>query len=126
MSDAEHVPHCPHCIEPQPQLAHFCVHCGMPLTFYATTAPLESVWAFGWLVARLLDQRPRRLVVVGTWVMALPATLVVVTGGTAAFLGDLTGLAAMIPAACYLLLAVRVTVAYLRNPPAPDAPPRAV
>jgi hypothetical protein len=26
---------------------HFCKHCGTPLTSYATTAPLEHVFAFG-------------------------------------------------------------------------------
>lgn len=87
----------------------------MPLTFYATTAPLESVWALGWLVNRLLEQRPRLSVVLGTWAFALPMVLLLLAGGTSAFPGDLSGLVGAIPGACYLLLAVRVTVRFYRE-----------
>ncbi len=50
--------HCPHCLAVVHPHSHFCQECGMPLTSYSTIGPMEQVWAFGWLVNRLLVQRP--------------------------------------------------------------------
>ena len=121
-SDASEITHCPHCLTILPRIAHFCAHCGMPLTFYATNAPLESVWAFGWLVNRLLTQRPTPFVVIGTWVIALPVlimgppaflSLFMASGSIAANVG--ASIPVVLIAGCHLLLAVRVSVAFVRG-----------
>lgn len=121
-SDASAIMHCPHCLAILPRIAHFCTHCGMPLTFYATTAPLESVWAFGWLVNRLLTQRPTPFVVIGTWVIALPILITFIPAmlstsmGSGSIAADLiASIPAVLIAGCYLLLAVRVSVAFVRG-----------
>jgi hypothetical protein len=102
----------------------------MPLTGYSTIAPLEQVWAFGWFVNRLLSTRPSRRVLVGTWVLALPAllslaaiALSIVTISYALSPG--TGLCYITPAlifdALYLVLVARVTRSYFRSRPTPSA-----
>ena len=129
-SDASEITHCPHCLTILPRIAHFCAHCGMPLTFYATTAPLESVWAFGWLVNRLLTQRPTPFVVIGTWVISLPMLITLFAAllsgpmGSGSIAANLTaGIPAVLIAGCYLLLAVRVSVAFVRGSRAPRSEP---
>ena len=38
---------CISCLQANTPGVHFCVHCGTPLTAYASTAPLESCFAQG-------------------------------------------------------------------------------
>lgn len=95
----------------------------MPVTSHATIGPMEQVWAFGWFVNRLLDQRPTAFTVVGVWCMALPWLVVFLTiplsvafavhGGVDDAL--LSGAVSLLVASCYLLLAVRVTLSWLRH-----------
>jgi hypothetical protein len=96
----------------------------MPLTAYATIAPLEQVWAFGWLVSRLLSQPPSTLTVIGVWSLALPSVLVVImmpfaimvsmlNSGSSSTIAPAFG---MLVGLCYVILAARVTLAYLRQP----------
>lgn len=96
----------------------------MPITGYSTIGPMEQVWALGWLINRLLTQRPSGLAVVGTWVLAAPAALgllgisftVAVARGTDVFGGVLlAGIPGFLCSACYVLLAGRVTFSYFRH-----------
>ena len=117
------VPLCPHCLEAVGERSHFCTACGMPLTSYATIAPMEQVWALGWLVSRLLSQPPSTFTVVGVWGLALPSLLIVMTVPFAIMVsmlnGDFDGLLALVVALlaafCYVILAARVTLTYLRH-----------
>ncbi len=86
---------------------------------------MESVWALGWFVNRLLSQPPTAFTVVGVWGLAIPS-LVVVLGAplslalavnTGSVGNTLIGVVSLLVAGCYLLLAVRVTLSYLRRPP---------
>jgi len=86
---------------------------------------MEQVWALGWLVNGLLSQPPTALTVVCVWSLALPS-LVMFMGIPLALslavtygrVGDaMIGAISLVIAGCYLLLAVRVTLSYLRRPP---------
>jgi hypothetical protein len=62
-------PLCVSCMAPNEPFTHFCAHCGAPLTSYASTGPLESVFAEGAML-RQATGRPRRLIVVlGVWLL---------------------------------------------------------
>ncbi len=86
---------------------------------------MEQVWAFGWLVNRLLSQPPSAFTVAGVWGMALPSLVVLLAAPlsmTAAVnsgsVGSaLIGSVSLLVACCYLILAVRVTLSYLRLRP---------
>ena len=96
----------------------------MPITSHATIGPMEQVWALGWLINRLLAQRPSAFALVGTWVLAVPAALgllgipftVAIAAGTDVF-GDvlLSGIPGFLCSLCYVLLAGRVTLSYFRH-----------
>ncbi|MHC5006156.1 MAG: hypothetical protein ACYTGF_02240, partial [Planctomycetota bacterium] len=84
------------------------------------------VWAFGWLINRLLERPPSAMAVLGTWLISLPflipaiPTLFVLLLLTP--LDDLPHtLIGIIPtvvfAACHAILVVRVTLAYYRDEP---------
>ena len=95
----------------------------MPVTSHAATGPLEQVWALGSFVNRLLSRTPGTLALVGVWLLALPSVLVL-GGGAGAVLVQASGTdplwmtllfaaPAVIVAVAYVLLAVRVTWAYV-------------
>ncbi len=96
----------------------------MPITSHSTIGPMEQVWAFGWFINRLLNQRPSTFVVVATWIMAvLSLAMLVGIPSTVIFTvasGDwlevmFPGVVGFLGSACYLLLAVRVTRSYFRH-----------
>ena len=112
------IPHCPHCLREVGERSHFCDACGMPISAYSTIGPIESVWALGWMVNRLLSQPPTAFTVAGVWFLALPSlVMVLIAPLTIALAGSvgsaLTGVASLVLPACYLLLSVRVTLSYL-------------
>ena len=123
-SDAS-VLHCPHCLREVGERSHFCTACGMPITSHSTIGPMEQVWALGWFVNRLLSQPPSAFTVVGVWLLAFPSLVVVLTvplsvvfGARSGVFSDaLIGLSSLLVACCYLTLAVRVTLSYLRHRP---------
>ena len=52
-------------LEANPPSEHFCRKCGAPLCSYATTAPLEQVYALGWMYRKALSQPARPIVLLG-------------------------------------------------------------
>ena len=92
---------CPGCIEPNLPTAHFCKVCQAPLSFFSVVAPLERVYAWGWVVNRIVT-RPlglRELLAAwlffGTSVIMLPLSSIMLSlhlgepgsaGGVGAFL----------------------------------------
>ena len=90
---------CAGCLHQNTLEAHFCAKCGAPLTSYATTGPMESIWAEGYMYRSAVD-RPRNLVVVlGVWMLGLAAAsfgMVILTGSlktpdNLSWLGTLAG-----------------------------------
>ncbi len=119
------IPHCPHCLREVGERSHFCPACGMPISSHSTIGPMESVWALGWLVSRLLSQPPTVFTVVGVWGLALPSLVILFGASLSLALTAMTGsigntLIAVVldlAAFCYLILAVRVTLSYVRHGP---------
>jgi hypothetical protein len=96
----------------------------MPITSHSMIGPMEQVWSWGWLISKLLSQRPSAFTLVGTWVLAVPALLgllgipftVVGAAGTDDFGNVLVaGIPALLYSFCYVLLAGRVTLSYFRH-----------
>jgi hypothetical protein len=104
----------------------------MPITSHATIGPLEQVWSFGWLINRLLERRPSAIAVLGTWLISLPFLVPVLPTIVALpllapseyVIHTLIGAIPMaVFAMCYVILVVRVTLAYYRgHPDAPGSP----
>jgi len=64
---------CPKCLRSTPTASDLCGHCGAPLTSRAVTDPVLSIAAEGYVIRSAVAQPHRRMVVVGIWLMALPA-----------------------------------------------------
>ena len=47
---------CSGCLEPNLPAAHFCRRCCAPLSFFSVVAPLERVYAWGWVANRIVTR----------------------------------------------------------------------
>jgi hypothetical protein len=67
---------CISCLAPNDPSAHFCAKCRAPLSSYASTGPVEHLFAEG-TVYRQAAQRPRKFIVVlGVWLIFCPMILI--------------------------------------------------
>ena len=62
---------CPHCAASNLPAADFCQRCGAPLSVLASTDPLRSTLSEGFLYRAAVHGQPRRIVVVGIWLLFL-------------------------------------------------------
>ncbi len=81
---------CPSCVKPVHENAHFCPHCGVPLTSFATTDPLQSIRSEGEMVRRAA-KNPSTLALVGIWVLFAPACLVFYFAASALIMDQQSG-----------------------------------
>ena len=74
---------CPHCAASNGPVADFCVKCGAPLSVIAMTDPLRETLSAGFLYREATGGKPKRIVVVGIWLVFLPglASLPLAWGG---------------------------------------------
>ncbi len=63
---------CPHCAATNAPAADFCVRCGAPLSVIASTDPLRASLLVGFLYREAVHGRPKRIVVLGVWLIFLP------------------------------------------------------
>src|SRR5205814_10534642 len=77
-------PACPACTQPVGPLQHICPHCGTPLTSFAATDPIRSIYTEGELFRRGVA-RPKLIVVAGIWLISLPAIGMAVIVGSEGF-----------------------------------------
>lgn len=63
------------CIAPNEPDSHFCVKCGAPLTSYAATGPIESIYAEGYACRQAVEKPRSFIVVLGIWCVFAPAAL---------------------------------------------------
>ena len=68
-------PICYHCFVPFREGVHFCPDCSAPLTTFATTGGIESVYAQAWCLGRAVHGPSNSLHVLGTGMNAAPALL---------------------------------------------------
>jgi len=87
MNDGTERALCLACLESNTPNAHFCRKCGAPLSSYATTAPLEHIYALGWMYRTALSKPARPIVLLGVWLILGPTFLwtVFAVGWTAYF-----------------------------------------
>ncbi|HWB58916.1 MAG TPA: zinc ribbon domain-containing protein [Chthoniobacteraceae bacterium] len=64
---------CAKCLEPNDPNANFCVKCGVPLSSYAATGPLEQVFAQGDLYRSAANRPVKFIVFLGVWLLFMPA-----------------------------------------------------
>jgi len=67
---------CPACQARNDRFAIFCHKCGAPIGTTATLDPIASIHTQGFLIRKALDRRPKPIVLIGTWILFLPAFLV--------------------------------------------------
>ena len=63
---------CPHCAASNLPAADFCARCGAPLSVIASTDPLRSTLSEGFLYREATGGTPKRIVLVGIWLLFLP------------------------------------------------------
>lgn len=54
----------------------FCPSCRAPISLLANTDPIQRIQTEGFLYGRAVDSRPRGIVVIGVWLLFLPAVLI--------------------------------------------------
>jgi hypothetical protein len=76
----ERAPVCLNCLSPNDPLAAYCSNCGMPIGMFAATDPIRQIHSQGWGYRKAVSGPPRRLVLVGMWVIFGPALVAAVVG----------------------------------------------
>jgi len=79
---------CLNCLAPNSQLANFCHDCGAPLSSFAATGPIESVFAEGHVYRQAVESPRSWIVVVGVWVLF---GMMALSGAMPLFAGQETG-----------------------------------
>ncbi len=64
-------PCCPHCFTPIQDAQHFCPRCERPLTGFAATDPIKSIFTEGQLY-RGAARTTRPFVLIGIWLLFIP------------------------------------------------------
>jgi hypothetical protein len=67
---------CPSCQALNYRLETFCGSCGAPIGATATLDPVSTIHAQGFLLCKVVEAPPRAIVLIGVWIMLLPALVV--------------------------------------------------
>ena len=67
---------CPECMAGNLPDASFCQKCGLPLNSYASTAPLERIWATGHIYGNAINRPARLISVIGIWLLFYPHAVI--------------------------------------------------
>jgi hypothetical protein len=54
----------------------FCPACRAPISLLSNTDPLQRIQAEGYLYGRVVDSRPKPVILIGVWVLCLPWALI--------------------------------------------------
>ena len=66
---------CGSCGRPNSDDVHFCAECGAPLTRHATTDPVASIYAEGFVIRKAMSEPQRPIVLIGMWLWLGPVFL---------------------------------------------------
>ena len=97
---------CLNCLAPNSPLANFCRDCGAPLSSFAATGPMESVFAEGHVYRKAVESPRSWIVVLGVWLIF---GMMVFSGAMPLF----TGLEAGTPGLIYSLILLPIPVMVL-------------
>jgi hypothetical protein len=64
---------CPSCLATISRDETFCHECGAPVGTTAALDPINTIRAQGFLITRALEGRPKLIVLLGLWMLNLPA-----------------------------------------------------
>jgi hypothetical protein len=67
---------CPSCQALVDARESFCRECGAPITTTATLDPMGSIHAQGFMLRKAVDGPPKPIVLIGIWIVFLPALAV--------------------------------------------------
>jgi hypothetical protein len=68
----------------------FCPECRAPISLLSNTDPLQRIQAEGFLYGKVVDARPKPVILIGVWVLCLPWALLAVGFGLS-FLSEAEG-----------------------------------
>lgn len=68
----------------------FCPECRAPISLLSTTDPFQRIQAEGYLYGRVVDSRPKPVILIGVWVLCLPWALLAI-GFALSFLSEAEG-----------------------------------
>jgi hypothetical protein len=71
-SDGDEKQLCLNCLSPNSPVANFCGDCGAPLSSYAATGPIESIFAEGHVYRKAVSEPKNVVVLVGVWLLFAP------------------------------------------------------
>src|SRR5256885_15451031 len=68
---------CPTCLTHHSRPKDFCENCGAPLGMMSTLDPINAIRAESFMLDRAVTmQRPKLIILVGIWILFLPALLI--------------------------------------------------
>src|SRR5215471_18605108 len=67
---------CPSCQALNDRFESFCDSCGAPIGATATVDPVSIIHAEGFMLRKAVDGPPRTIVLIGVWIMFLPALVI--------------------------------------------------
>ncbi|HKR00351.1 MAG TPA: zinc ribbon domain-containing protein [Pyrinomonadaceae bacterium] len=64
---------CPSCLTVNQHSAGFCKECGAPIGAVSTLDPMQTIQSEGFLFRKAVTGRPKPIVLLGIWILNLPA-----------------------------------------------------
>ena len=64
---------CPNCGRSNPELRHFCVQCGAPISPLSTIGPAETPLAEGFAYRQAVSGPPKKVILIGMWLLFGPS-----------------------------------------------------
>lgn len=71
---------CPQCLSNNPPEAAFCLNCGAPIGMVANVDPIQSIYSEGFGYRSATEGEPRRIVLIGIWLLFLPMAGIALLG----------------------------------------------
>ncbi len=82
---------CVSCFYPNEEKSEACEHCGVVFKMVDGTDPLQNLVAEGKVYAKATEIKPNKLVLIGTWLLFLPAFLFSLFFAVSLILNDIGG-----------------------------------
>lgn len=70
--DDTEVPVCPNCLSANDPAESFCIRCGAPIGLVAALDPMQKILAEGFVYRQAVDGPPKRIILIGIWLLFLP------------------------------------------------------
>jgi hypothetical protein len=71
---------CPKCLHHNEPEAAFCTECGAPIGMVANVDPMQQIYSEGFGFRSAVDGPPKRIILIGTWLVFLPLIGIALVG----------------------------------------------